>query len=310
MRRESVQLIMDRVITPLTPSGVKGKPPRIMEVPENVTVVENETAVLQCKVEGDPPPTVRWAKGNREILNGGRFRHMTDGETNTVSLALLKCRSQDDGAYTLTVENQFGSDTIDIKLLVTSDNGLDFRAMLKHSAKQRSSKAGREYEPPGGQKSEEEKPMTEAERRQSMFPGKKVEKWEQPLQDYTVQQQVDKFAEWKCVYSRPNAKIRWYKDRKEIFSGGLKYKIVIEKSVCTLIINNPEVDDSGKYTCEANGLPTSAILTVLEPPMKYSFLNPLPNTQEIYRTKQAVLTCKVNSPELLSSGGEEISLST
>lgn len=30
--------------------------------------------------------------------------------------------------------------------------------------------------------------------------------------------------------------------------------------------------------------------------MKYSFLNPLPNTQEIYRTKQAVLTCKVNSP--------------
>ncbi|VDO68159.1 unnamed protein product [Heligmosomoides polygyrus] len=288
MRRESVQLIMDRVITPLTPSGVKGKPPRIMEVPENVTVVENETAVLQCKVEGDPPPTVRWAKGNREILNGGRFRHMTDGETNTVSLALLKCRSQDDGAYTLTVENQFGSDTIDIKLLVTSDNGLDFRAMLKH--RYSTATCG------GGRPIAEEKPMTEAERRQSMFPGKKVEKWEQPLQDYTVQQQVDKFAEWKCVYSRPNAKIRWYKDRKEIFSGGLKYKIVIEKSVCTLIINNPEVDDSGKYTCEANGLPTSAILTVLEPPMKYSFLNPLPNTQEIYRTKQAVLTCKVNSP--------------
>ena len=29
--------------------------------------------------------------------------------------------------------------------------------------------------------------------------------------------------------------------------------------------------------------------------MKYSFVNPLPNTQEIYRTKQGVLTCKVNS---------------
>ncbi|KAJ1363943.1 Twitchin [Parelaphostrongylus tenuis] len=280
MRRASVQEIIEKVSTPLLPKGKKGAPPRITEVPENVTVVENETAVLQCKIEGDPVPTIRWAKGNREILHGGRFRHMTDGETNTVSLALLKCRSQDDGPYTLTIENPYGTDTIDIKLLVTSDNGLDFRAMLKH----------REYEPTG--KSEEEKPMTEAERRMSLFPGKKVEKWEQPLQDKTVQQQVDKFAEWKCVYSRPNAKIRWYKDRKEIFSGGLKYKIVIEKSVCTLIINNPEVDDSGKYTCEANGVPTHAILTVLEPPMKYSFLNPLPNTQEIYRTKQAVLTCK------------------
>lgn len=75
--------------------------------------------------------------------------------------------------------------------------------------------------------------------------------------------QVDKICEWKCTYSRPNAKIRWYKDRKEIFSGGLKYKIVIEKNVCTLIINNPEVDDTGKYTCEANGVPTHAQLTVL-----------------------------------------------
>ncbi|ETN78588.1 immunoglobulin I-set domain protein [Necator americanus] len=217
MRRESVQEIMERVCTPLVAKGQKGKPPKIVEVPENVTVVENETAVLQCKIEGDPVPTVRWAKGNREILNGGRFRHMTDGETNTVSLALLKCRSQDDGPYTLTIENKHGSDTIDIKLLVTSDNGLDFRAMLKH----------REYEPSGQKEEESQKPMTEAERRQSLFPGKKVEKWEHPLEDKTVQQQVDKFAEWKCTYSRPNAKIRWYKDRKEIFSGEPRHTFVV-----------------------------------------------------------------------------------
>lgn len=29
--------------------------------------------------------------------------------------------------------------------------------------------------------------------------------------------------------------------------------------------------------------------------MKYVFLNALPNTQEVYRTKQGVLTCKVNN---------------
>lgn len=70
---------------------------------------------------------------------------------------------------------------------------------------------------------EKEKPMTEAERRQSLFPGKKVEKWERPLENKTVQQQVDKICEWKCVYSRPNAKIRWYKDKKEIFSVCFNY---------------------------------------------------------------------------------------
>lgn len=29
--------------------------------------------------------------------------------------------------------------------------------------------------------------------------------------------------------------------------------------------------------------------------MKYVFLNLLPNTQEVYRTKQGILSCKVNS---------------
>ncbi|MCP9266046.1 Twitchin [Dirofilaria immitis] len=77
-------------------------------------------------------------------------------------------------------------------------------------------------------------------------------------------------------------------------SGGIRIKGNFQP-ICTLIINNPEVDDSGKYTCEANGLPTTAVLTVDEPPMKYSFITPLPNTQEIYRTKQGVFTCKVNN---------------
>lgn len=111
----------------------------------------------------------------------------------------------------------------------------------------------------------------------------------------SFQQQVHRIAELKGTYSRPNAKIRWYKDRKEIFSGGLKYKILIDKANITLIINNPDQDDSGKYTCEANGVPTHCFLTIEEPPMKYVFLNPLPNTQEVYRTKQGILSCKVNS---------------
>ncbi|KHN73749.1 Twitchin [Toxocara canis] len=293
MRRESVAEVLEKSSTPLEPTGPVG-PPHIAEIPENVTVPENETAVLKCKVQGNPVPTVKWSKGLREIMPGGRFKVLTDHTDNSVMLVMQKCRSQDDGPYTLTITNEHGQDSVAVKLLVTSGAGLDLRSMLKHREYEGGSgdAAG---ESAGGKGKEKDRPMTEAERRQSLFPGKKVEKWERPLEDKTVQQQVDKICEWKCVYSRPNAKIRWYKDKKEIFSGGLKYKIVIEKAMCTLIINNPEVDDSGKYTCEANGLPTTAVLTVEEPPMKYSFITPLPNTQEIYRTKQAVLTCKVNN---------------
>uniref|UniRef100_A0A1I7S352 non-specific serine/threonine protein kinase n=1 Tax=Bursaphelenchus xylophilus TaxID=6326 RepID=A0A1I7S352_BURXY len=285
MRRESLAEILDKPSTPLKPIGGEGTPARILEIPESVTVVENETAILKCRIEGNPAPTVVWKKGNREIPSAGRSKHLTDGDLGQVSLVIGKCKPPDEGDYTLIVRNTHGADSVDAKLLVTSESGLDFRAMLKRRGTNVQDKS-----------EADDKPKSEAERRQSLFPGKKPEKWETPLPTTTkFQQQVDKIAELKCVYSRPNAKIRWYKDNKEVFSGGLKYRILIDKANITLVINNPDVDDSGKYTCEANGIKTNSQVTVEEPPIKYVFLNPLPNTQEIYRTKQAALTCKVNS---------------
>uniref|UniRef100_A0AC34RIM6 Twitchin n=1 Tax=Panagrolaimus sp. JU765 TaxID=591449 RepID=A0AC34RIM6_9BILA len=281
MRRESVAEILEKPTTPLKPVGGTGTPARIVEIPENVTVIENEIAILRCMVEGDPAPTFTWKKGIREYPQSGRVKYLTDGESNQISLVIAKCRTQDDGAYTLQVQNEHGSDSVDVKLLVTAEQGLDFRSMLK----KRDSTS----------KTAPEQPQAD-DRRGSMFPGKKVEQWVEPLpEEARFQQLVHKVANLECVYSRPNAKIRWFRDNKEVFSGGLKYKIIIEKAKCTLLINNPEVDDSGKYVCEANGVKTACQLTIDEPPMKYSFLNPLPNTQEIYRTKQGVLTCKVNS---------------
>uniref|UniRef100_A0A915DCR8 Ig-like domain-containing protein n=1 Tax=Ditylenchus dipsaci TaxID=166011 RepID=A0A915DCR8_9BILA len=274
MRRESIGDVLEKPTTPLKPIGEEGTPARILEIPENVTVMENELAILKCVVEGNPQPTFTWTKGGREVVPGGRVRFTTDGDAGFISLIIGKCRPTDEGDYLLTVKNKYGSDSVEAKLLVSNESGLDFRAMLK----KRESKSGSTYD------KDEDKQKNDAERRQSLFPGKRLEKWDE---------QVDKIAELKCVYSRPNAKVRWYKDRKEIFSGGLKYKIVINKSNISLVINNPDVDDSGKYTCEANSQPTHSMVTV----------------EEIYRTKQGVLTCKLNSaraPVVWHCGGKPI----
>lgn len=150
MRRESVAEILDKPTTPLKPVGGAGTPARIVEIPENVTVEESiifhlflmsqfkiffiadGTAVLKCRIEGDPAPTFTWKRGIRELPQGGRIKYLTDGETNMVTLIVQKCRTQDDGGYTLTVQNKNGSDSAEVKLLVTSDQGgSDFRAMLK-----------------------------------------------------------------------------------------------------------------------------------------------------------------------------------
>lgn len=133
--------------------------------------------------------------------------------------------------------------------------------------------------------------------------------WERELDDQRVRQTVDKTATFKCMFSRPNAKIRWYKGKQEIFTG-MKCKIISEKEICTLVINNPEEDDAAKYTCEANGIPTSAFLYVDEPPMNYEIEKPLPATQEVTRTKEGTIEFKVNSnraPVVWYKNGVEIS---
>lgn len=65
-------------------------------------------------------------------MSGGRIKETTDSN-GTITLIMQKCRSQDDGPYTLTIENEHGTDSVTVKLLVTaSEPGLDFRAKLKH----------------------------------------------------------------------------------------------------------------------------------------------------------------------------------
>lgn len=53
--------------------------------------------MLLCTVEGDPAPSFKWLRGMREVLPGGRFKHLTMTEDNSVSLIISKCRPQDDG---------------------------------------------------------------------------------------------------------------------------------------------------------------------------------------------------------------------
>jgi hypothetical protein len=41
--------------------------------------------------------------------------------------------------------------------------------------------------------------------------------WKVELEDITVQEKIDRQAILKCIFTRPNAKVKWYKGKKEIF---------------------------------------------------------------------------------------------
>src|SRR4051812_18807490 len=75
----------------------------------------------------------------------------------------------------------------------------------------------------------------------------------------------------------------------------MRQKIIIDKETITLIITNPEKDDSEVYRCLANGVPTECNLTVEEPPIKFEWLEELTEETDITRTKEGTLSVKLNS---------------
>ena len=84
--------------------GTKGEPgksispPTVVISPMNQTVKENQSAVFQCSVSGNPQPTVKWlGKGNAPIRS-------RDGRLEVRGLTL-----DDSGEYTCVGRNLLGS---------------------------------------------------------------------------------------------------------------------------------------------------------------------------------------------------------
>ena len=108
----------DHPSTPLRAIGDEG-PPVITDYVENVQATDGKTAYLQATVEGNPAPQFRFYKDNTEIYDGGRFRVVTDGETNTVYYCIRKAQSRDEGKYKVVAYNVHGEDSCNIKLFVS-----------------------------------------------------------------------------------------------------------------------------------------------------------------------------------------------
>lgn len=117
----------------------------------------DSTAYLTVGVEGSPAPTFKFYKGVSEILEGGRFKFLTDGQTNTITLCMRKCKPNDESKYKIVVSNIHGEDSAEMQLYVSDSSGMDFRAMLKKRRYQKWDKD--EQDPNWGDLKETEKPL-------------------------------------------------------------------------------------------------------------------------------------------------------
>lgn len=126
-------------------------------VSPNLHLNVDSTAYLTVGVEGNPAPTFKFYKGVSEILEGGRYKFLTDGQTNTITLCMRKCKPNDESKYKVVVSNIHGEDSAEMQLYVSDSSGMDFRAMLKKRRYQKWDKE--EQDPNWGDLKETEKPL-------------------------------------------------------------------------------------------------------------------------------------------------------
>ena len=98
--------------------GAKGEPgqsisaPTLLQRPYGTRSNESETAILNCKAGGNPPPKVTWSKLNSS-LPVGRHEIKPSG-----ALIVKDVRPGDDGIYSCRAENLLGSVNAPAKLTV------------------------------------------------------------------------------------------------------------------------------------------------------------------------------------------------
>ncbi|XP_039210351.1 striated muscle preferentially expressed protein kinase isoform X3 [Crotalus tigris] len=73
---------------------------------ESVAVVEGRTARLDCKISGEPPPTIVWTHFGQPVQEGETMRIQQDGGLH--SLVILHVSSEDEGQYGVSASNKHG----------------------------------------------------------------------------------------------------------------------------------------------------------------------------------------------------------
>ena len=63
-------------------------------------------------------------QGIQELVEGGRYKFITSGETNTIMLCIRKSKPQDEGYYKVVIANEHGEDSAEFQLFVSGKGNL------------------------------------------------------------------------------------------------------------------------------------------------------------------------------------------
>ncbi|XP_051883730.1 myopalladin [Pristis pectinata] len=265
---------------PLSIEDTKGDPPRFSQRLKSREATEGSRVQLECVVTGLPKPEVRWYCEGKELKNSPDIQIAYDG--NHCSLIISEAFEEDTGRYTCLASNIYGSDTTSAELYI---EGLTSSESEHDSAKEEMSQvqdkipiAVVDSSPPHNP------PNIHSEFHQLHCPGVQppVQRIQQlqsptnflqgldglplmaapvftkPLQDVTAIE--GQLVVLECrIKGVPFPKIEWYRE-ETLIEDSPDFRILQKKprsmsdseEICTLVIAEAFVEDSGMFTCTAS----------------------------------------------------------
>lgn len=93
-----------RSLNSMSPDDFHCHTPKIMEGPEDVHVAVGDTVFFNCRVIGDPKPSIKWMKNSNDmIIDGSRYFMKDDG-----TLVITDITEYDIGEYECIAESKMG----------------------------------------------------------------------------------------------------------------------------------------------------------------------------------------------------------
>ena len=94
----------------------------------NTTLPQGNTHMFVCAAEGDPPPVLVFRFNGERISNSSK--HTLDINSNNATLTVFNVQGSDEGSYTCSASNQYGSVSTAAELTVEGGlHGYDFAAV-------------------------------------------------------------------------------------------------------------------------------------------------------------------------------------
>uniref|UniRef100_A0A667XK26 Palladin n=1 Tax=Myripristis murdjan TaxID=586833 RepID=A0A667XK26_9TELE len=231
-------------------------PPRFTQKLKSQEVAEGSPIRLECRVEGNPLPLVRWFCEGRELHNSPDIQIWRDGDLHT--LVIAEAFEDDTGRYTCVASNSLGADNTSAEVYIEGASSSDSEG--EGAVSKSRSGAMPQYVCFINRALQQliSSYLTRPVKRplKSHYPDPAT----QLLQD--TQASEGQVVVLECrVRGSPPLQVQWYRQGEEI-QDSPDFRILQKKprsaaepeEICTLVIAEAFPEDGGLFCCTANNL--------------------------------------------------------